>query len=51
MRALREQDYDEMAGRVVDGFLARGVKMADAAVQEAVHSQLNPDQIERLDPF
>jgi hypothetical protein len=48
MRALREQDYDEMAGRVVDGFLARGVKMADAAVEEAVHGQLNADQIERL---
>lgn len=48
MRALREQDYDEMAGRVVDGFLTRGVKMADAAVEEAVHGQLNADQIERL---
>lgn len=48
MRALREQDYDEMAGRVVDGFLGRGIKMADAAVEEAVHGQLNADQIERL---
>lgn len=48
MRALREQDYDEMAGRVVDRFLTRGVKMADAAVEEAVHGQLNADQIERL---
>src|SRR5882672_10121984 len=48
MRALREQDYDEMAGRVVDRFLTRGVKMAGAAVEEAVHGQLNADQIERL---
>lgn len=48
MRALREQDYDEMAGRVVDRFLSGGVKMADAAVEEAVQGQLNADQIERL---
>lgn len=48
MRALREQDYDEMAGRVVDRFLTTGVKMADAAVEEAVQGQLNADQIERL---
>jgi hypothetical protein len=48
MRALREQDYDEMAGRVVDRFLGGGVKMADAAVEEAVNGQLNADQIERL---
>lgn len=48
MRALREQDYDEMAGRVVDRFLRGGVKMADAAVEEAIHGQLNADQIERL---
>lgn len=48
MRALREQDYDEMAGRVVDRFLGGSVKMADAAVEEAVNGQLNADQIERL---
>jgi hypothetical protein len=48
MRALREQDYDEMAGRVVGRFLDGGVKMADAAVEEAVQGQLNADQIERL---
>lgn len=48
MRALREQDYDEMAGRVVDRFLGGGVKMADAAVEEAINGQLNADQIERL---
>lgn len=48
MRALREQDYDEMAGRVVDRFLGENVKMADAAVEEAVNGQLNADQIERL---
>ncbi len=48
MRALREQDYDEMAGRVVGRFLDSGVKMADAAVEEAVQGQLNADQIERL---
>lgn len=48
MRALREQDYDEMASRVVDRFLDGSVKMADAAVEEAVQGQLNADQIERL---
>lgn len=48
MRALREQDYDEIAGRVVGRFLDGGVKMADAAVEEAIQGQLNADQIERL---
>lgn len=48
MRAYREKDYDEMAGRAVDRFLNGEVKLADAAVQEAMQGQLNPDQIERL---
>lgn len=48
MRALREQDYDVMAGRVVDQFLQKGTKLADGAVAEAMQGQLNPDQIERL---
>lgn len=48
MRALREQDYDVMAGRIVDRFLRGGTKLADGAVDEAVQGQLNPDQIERL---
>jgi len=48
MRAYREKDYDEMAGRVVDRFLRGEVKLADAAVEEATQGQLNPDQIERL---
>lgn len=48
MRALREQDYDAMAGRVVDRFIREGTKLADGAVDEAMQGQLNPDQIERL---
>lgn len=48
MRALREQDYDAMASRVVDKFLQSGTKLADGAVEEAINGQLNPDQIERL---
>lgn len=48
MRALREKDYDDMAGRVVDRFMRGETKLADAAVAEAMHGQLNPDQIERL---
>lgn len=48
MRALREQDYDAMAGRVVDRFIQRGTKLAEGAVEEATQGQLNPDQIERL---
>lgn len=48
MRAYREKDYDDMAGRAVDRFLRGEVKLADAAVEEAMTGQLNPDQIERL---
>ncbi len=48
MRALREKDYDDMAGRVVDRFMRGETKLADAAVAEAMQGQLNPDQIERL---
>ena len=48
MRALREKDYEEMAGRVVDQFMQNGTKLADGAVEEAVGGQLNPDQVERL---
>lgn len=48
MRALREKDYDDMAGRVVDRFMRGETKLADAAVTEAMDGQLNPDQIERL---
>lgn len=47
MRAYREQDYDQMASRVVDRFM-RGDKLADVAALEAQQGQLNPDQIERL---
>lgn len=48
MRAYQERDYDDMAGRVVDRFMRGETKLADAAVQEAMSGQLNPDQIERL---
>ncbi len=48
MRAYREKDYDDMAGRAVDRFLRGETKLADAAVEEAMAGQLNPDQIERL---
>lgn len=48
MRAYHERDYDDMAGRVVERFLRGETKLADAAVQEAMSGQLNPDQIERL---
>ncbi len=47
MRPYREQDFDQMATRVVDRFMT-GQKLADVAAQEAQQSQLNPDQIERL---
>ncbi|HEY6025751.1 MAG TPA: hypothetical protein VIV09_02525 [Pseudolabrys sp.] len=47
MRPYREQDFDQMATRVVDRFMS-GQKLADVAAQEAQQSQLNPDQIERL---
>lgn len=47
MRAFREQDFDKMAERVVDHFMGGG-KLADAATQEAISGELNPDQIARL---
>jgi len=47
MRAFREQDFDKMAERVVDSFMSGG-KLADAATQEAMSGELNPDQIARL---
>lgn len=47
MRALQEQDFDQMAARVVDRFMS-GDKLADAATGEAMGGELNPDQIERL---
>lgn len=47
MRAFREQDFDQMAERVVDRFMD-GDKLADAATQEAMGGSLNPDQIARL---
>jgi len=47
MKALREQDFDDMAGRVVSRFM-NGDKLADVAAMEAQQAQLNPDQIERL---
>lgn len=47
MRAFREQDFDQMAERVVDRFM-NGDKLADAATQEAMGGELNPDQIARL---
>ena len=47
MRAFREQDFDKMAERVVDRFM-NGDKLADAATQEAMGGELNPDQIARM---
>lgn len=47
MRALREQDFESMASRVVDRFMS-GDKLANVATQEAMSNELNPDQIERL---
>jgi hypothetical protein len=47
MRAYQEQDFDEMAARVVDRFMT-GEKLADVAAMEAQQGQLNPDQIARL---
>ena len=47
MRAFREQDFDQMAERVVDRFM-NGDKLADAATHEAMDGSLNPDQIARL---
>jgi len=47
MRALREQDFDQMAERVVDRFM-NGDKLADAATDEAMGGELNPDQIARM---
>jgi hypothetical protein len=47
MRAFREQDFDQMAERVVDRFM-NGDKLADAATAEAAQGALNPDQIARM---
>jgi len=47
MRAFREQDFDQMAERVVDRFM-NGAKLADAATAEAAGGALNPDQIARM---
>lgn len=48
MPILRENDFDEAAGRAVTRFLSGGSKLADAVAEEAVHGSMNPDQIERL---
>ena len=48
MPILRENDFDEAAGRAVNRFLSGGSKLADAVAEEAVHGSMNPDQIERL---
>jgi len=48
MPALREQDFDKLATQVVDEFLAKRAKLADAAAQVAMQNKMNPDQIERL---
>lgn len=48
MPALREQDFDKLATQVVDEFLAKRAKLADAAAGVAMQHGLNPDQIERL---
>jgi hypothetical protein len=48
MPALREQDFDKLAAQVVDEFLAKRAKLADAAADVAMQHQMNPDQIERL---
>lgn len=47
MRAFREQDFDQMAERVVDRYM-NGDKLADAATAEAMGGSLNPDQIARM---
>lgn len=47
MRALQEHDFDQLATRVVDGFMG-GEKLADAAATAAMDHELAPDQIERL---
>ena len=36
MPALRAHDFDKAAARVVDKFLSGGVKLADAAAEEAM---------------
>lgn len=48
MPVLREQDFDKLAARVVDQFLSGKAKLADAAAAEAMNSEMNPDQIQRL---
>lgn len=48
MPALREQDFDKLAAQVVDEFLSKRAKLADAAAKVAQQNGLNPDQIERL---
>ena len=47
MRALQDNDFEQMATRVVDRFMS-GSKLADAATDEAMGGQLTPDQIERM---
>src|ERR1700745_1814795 len=48
MPVLREQDFDKMAGEVVDQFLGGHAKLAQAAAKIAIDHGLNPDQSERL---
>jgi hypothetical protein len=48
MPVLREQDFERLAGSVVDQYLSGRAKLADAAAEEAASAGLNPDQIQRL---
>jgi hypothetical protein len=48
MPALRDQDFDKLAGQIVDRFFSGQAKLADAAADIAQEHSLNPDQIERL---
>lgn len=48
MRPYREQDFEKMANRVVEQFMAGKGNLAQVAAKEAMDSGLNPDQIERL---
>lgn len=48
MAAYNDRDFQGMAERVVDSYLAGQSKLADAAAAEAKTGELNPDQIERM---
>jgi len=48
MPVLQDRDFDKLAEKIVDSFLANGGTLTELAAKEAKHAGLNPDQIERV---